>query len=95
MKAETFKKAVRMARTSGDLSGVDTTPLYGVGLTDFDPVTVPLEVVAAFVRYQCMGIFGDYWDHTEEGALKRMMCHPSKRVEVIEEHVCPHCGGQV
>ncbi len=60
---------IRMARSiaedhSIDLSKVNDGVLYGFGLSDFTPVTVPLRAVAKCMRWQCQQWDGG-WDEKQ------------------------------
>lgn len=58
-KAE-FSEALKIARSSRDLSDVDDSTLYGCGLPEFKyPVYVTIDMVAKLLRWQCCSIFSN------------------------------------
>lgn len=56
-KAE-FSRAFALAKSSDDLSHVDDSTLWGCGLPGFVPVTVTLEQVAKFIKWQSFTFAG-------------------------------------
>jgi len=97
MLKEQFERAFRLAISDDDLSRFDDSPLFGCGLPGFDPVQVPIEAVAKFLRWQCVFISGEpgqpQYDGEELEYCRRPLVWPSRRVEVIDQEThCPHCG---
>jgi len=92
MLKDQFDRAFAIARSKADLSQVDDSILFGYGLPDFAPVTVPIETVAKTIRWQALQ-FNGQWDTEELEACRRAFVYPSRRVEVFETEIkCPHCG---
>lgn len=92
MKKEDFDLAFAIARSDIDLSQVDDSALFGYGLPEFEPVTVPVEAVAKTLRWQAYKLNGQ-WDTTELNACRKLFVWPSRRVEVFNTSIkCPHCG---
>jgi hypothetical protein len=81
MSPDQFRAACAMARSDKDLSHVDLSILDGFGLKSFKPVTVPIETVAACIRWQTFqfngGIDTDALNECRRAFVTR------KRVEVI------------
>lgn len=97
MLKEQFDRAFRLAISDQDLSGFDDSPMFGCGLPGFDPVQVPIEAVARFLRWQCVFISREpgqpQYDGEELEYCRRLLVWPSRRVEVIDRETrCPHCG---
>jgi hypothetical protein len=95
MKASEFAMALAIAKSNTDLSQIDDSPLFGYGLSDFQPVVVSLEQVAKTIRWQAEYIFGG-WDEMEIQNLRRAFVYPMRRVEIIPTSTtCPHCGEEI
>lgn len=60
MTKKQFGQAVRIAQSREDLSKVDDSTLFGCGLPDFKPVFCTIEMVAKFVRWQCLQFNGEF-----------------------------------
>jgi len=58
MTKQELSTALEIARSDADLSGVDTNIFSGCALHGFSPVTVTLDALAAFVRYQVVCLDG-------------------------------------
>jgi hypothetical protein len=92
MTAEQFRRAYAIAMSKRDLSNVNFDALCGYGLSDFNPVTVPIEAVARCIRWQTQQFDGGI-DGEALTECRRFFVYPSRRVEVLEsEGCCPHCG---
>lgn len=91
MTIDQFQRAYAIARNGADLYSADTDSLYGFGLRSFQPVCVPIEDVAACIRWQCVQFNGGI----DTDALSECHTHfvTLNKVSVLE-HVghCPHCG---
>ena len=71
-KAE-FQKAWEIAKdVKRDLTMFDTGALFGFGLSDFEPVAVPIEAIARTLRWQALQ-FNGVWDTVELAACQRLM----------------------
>lgn len=77
-KAE-FTRAVEIAISDRDLTGIDTTILHGYGLASFRAVAASLDTVAALVRWQCCYLSGGI-DAEELATIRRIFRH---RVEIV------------
>ena len=55
-----FKNAAEIAKSTADLSGIDTEVLFGYGLRSFAPVATTLETVAAVIRWDCLMMNGEF-----------------------------------
>lgn len=71
-----FKRAFALADSTADLSHVDDSILHGCALSDFQPVSATIEVVAAFLRWQALHIMykegGSRWDQEELNNLRNL-----------------------
>jgi hypothetical protein len=94
MRKEQFEKAFAIANSNADLTNVDDSAMFGYALPDFEPVTVPIETVAKTLRWQALQLSGK-WDTMELEACRKAFVHPSRKVEVFGEFICPHCGEKV
>ena len=74
-----FTRAVEIATSDRDLSGIDTTILHGYGLPGFRLVAVALDTVAAVIRWQCCYLSGGL-DAEELASCRRVFRH---RVEIV------------
>lgn len=82
MKAFELKLCLKVAQDrSVDLSGVDDSILFGCACSDFQPVTVPIRMVAKLLRWQCQCMDGS-WDWREYN--ENMVPILKKRVELSE-----------
>lgn len=54
MTKQELSKALEIARSNIDLSSIDISIFSGCALPGFSPITVTLDTLAAFVRYQIM-----------------------------------------
>lgn len=69
-----FSRAFELAQSNAEL-GVPDPIFDGCGLPGYQPIATTLEAVAALLRWQCIGIFGDWID---QQALQEM------------RHICRH-----
>lgn len=58
MTKQELSKAVEIARSDIDLSGVDISIFSGCALPGFVPITVTLDAMAAFIRYHVICLNG-------------------------------------
>lgn len=58
MTDEQFELAWEIAMSDKKLVDFDDSILDGCGLDDFQPIKVPIEVVAKLLRWQCFPSFG-------------------------------------
>lgn len=84
MTGSEFAAAWKLALSSVDLDKFDDIALDGVGLSGFQPVVVPIEAVARFLRWQCVYIFGGGYDGEELERCRRLLVRPSRRVEILK-----------
>lgn len=58
MTKQELSKAVKIARSNTDLSGVNVSLFDGCAIPGFTPITVTLDMLAAFLRYHIVCLDG-------------------------------------
>jgi inorganic pyrophosphatase/exopolyphosphatase len=71
MNTQEFKAAFAIAKSSQDLSHVDTSHLFGYALKDFQPTATTLEAVAAIMRWQAL-YFNGNWNQEELDEIRQI-----------------------
>lgn len=80
MDAKQFREAVALAHSDVDLSAFNDDILFGFGLPDFQPVSVPLEVAARCIRWQCVMMNGGL----DQDALEECRTLFRRRVFIVK-----------
>lgn len=71
MDANDFKRVFALAKDKEfSWLDIDCEALYGLYLSSFKRVSVPIRVAAAMVKYQCMYLNGE-WDSVELDEMRK------------------------
>lgn len=79
MTRQQLAEAKTLAKSSDDLSGVDTESFNGFGLAGFKPIIATIRQVAAVLRWQALMLNGE-WDSV---ALQECAMIFKKKVTII------------
>lgn len=70
MTVKQLAEALKIAKSDQDLGEYTIEKFDGFGLADFQPVACTITELAQLLRWQCMGIFGNYWDTEAEAQIR-------------------------
>jgi hypothetical protein len=93
MLASEFEIAWQLARSEADLAnwvGYDDV-LFGYGLSNFEPVEVPIQAVARMLRWQCINLDGSI-DPEAFAQERQAFVYPRRKVTVTGICTCLGCG---
>ena len=91
MNSKEFETAWQIALSNVELADFDDGILVGCGLNNFEPVKVTVEVVAKFLRWQCLPTFGGeeeiLFDGIELEKMRKVLVS-SQKVKIVMDDQC-------